>query len=191
VQKPAPPPTSSYLNPKPESSVSDDGSRDDGKAIGPCVSHSQKGRLSDQRNLRPAPATTPSKSDFMSELGHHPDMKRSPAWGGTGGRHGCSLQRAGNECSCDTWSPQDPVGRRRVHQPEPSERAQSPRLVYGQRIPQRVEGAICFGPDPGGGAEDVAALVRDNASLISKYDSILDMSSIAPDDLGRRAWRRS
>ncbi|KAI9774468.1 MAG: hypothetical protein M1839_001701 [Geoglossum umbratile] len=41
---------------------------------------------------------------------------------------------------------------------------------------------LCFGKDLDGGAGEVAALVQENADLVSKYDSILDMPILPPDD---------
>ena len=41
---------------------------------------------------------------------------------------------------------------------------------------------VCLGQDLDGGVDDVAGLVKENADLVSKYDSIAEMPVLAPDD---------
>jgi hypothetical protein len=45
-----------------------------------------------------------------------------------------------------------------------------------------IQVLVCVGPDPDGGAADVAALVEENAALVSRYHSILDMPILSPDN---------
>jgi hypothetical protein len=52
----------------------------------------------------------------------------------------------------------------------------------GKIYEQAKQVLVCLGPDPDGGASDVAALIMENADLVSRYGSVEEMPILPQDD---------